>query len=191
MATRKPNRAVQVVAALAAVGMLGGLVVGAIVGLGGGTTTTSTSAAPTTSTTTTPLTAEQYRQRVDVSLQMISEAGGERCALAAAYTDVQALPPPSDTDQMMALIAVTVALLRASAVSATTDQPDASAQIAATADALEAEAEAAGFEPGWLADAGTDSALADPAFEEAFASYQELTFEQCFADSVDPAEPGN
>ncbi len=189
MATRKPNRAVQIVAGLAAFGLLAGLLVGVFVGVGGGggTTTSSTSTMPTT---TVPLTAEQYRQRVSEASRLITDAEGQRCALAVAYTDVQALPPPAGPEQVEALIGVTLELLRASAESASVDQPEVSTQLAATADRLAGEAEAAGYSQEWLTSQGNeDSALADPAFNDAFTEYQELTFETCFADG-DPAGAG-
>lgn len=190
MATRRPSRAVQIGAALAAVALLAGVLAGVVAVIGGDDATSSTtSTLPTT--TTTPLSAEQYSQRGAVVSQLIAEAAGERCALAVAYTDLQALPPPADSEQMRALIGVTVELLRASAASATVDQPEAASQIGITADALEAEAEAAGYEPGWLSDASQETALADPGFETAFAEYQELTYETCFADAATAPESGD
>ena len=176
-------------AGLAAFGLLAGLLVGVFVGVGGGggTTTSSTSTMPTT---TVPLTAEQYLQRVSEASRRIADAEGQRCALAVAYTDVQALPPPGGTEQVEALIGVTLELLRASAESASVDQPEVSTQLAATADRLAGEAEAAGYSQEWLTSQGNeDSALTDPAFNDAFTEYQELTFETCFADE-DPVGAG-
>lgn len=190
MATRRPNRTVQIVAGLAAFGLLAGLLVGVFVGVGGGGGATS-STTSTIPTTTVPLTAEQFGQRISEASQLIADAAGERCALAVAYTDVQALPAPADAAQVEALIGVNLELLRGSAASAAEDQPEVAAQLVATADRLASEAAAAGYSQEWLTSQGAeDSALADPAFNEAFNDYQELTFETCFAGD-DPAGAGD
>jgi hypothetical protein len=186
VATRGSSLVVKVGAGLAAFGLLAGLLVGVFVGVGGGTndTTTTSAAPPSTSTTTTeaPLSDEDYLRFTAGISDLITAADAQRCPLVSAYTGFGELPDPANQAQVRFAVGLTLELLQASAFSAAADQPDVAATIASTADELQAEAEAAGYEPEWLNTPPGNLALADAGFQAAFAEYQQLTEELCLSE---------
>ena len=174
---------------MAAFALVAGLLVGIVAGLGGGTVDNSAATSvPTTSpTTTTPVTLpDEDFLRISAGISdLIAAAGGQRCPLVSAFSGFRELPTPSNPTQVEAAVGVTLEILRASAASALEDQPGQATTIAATADELEAEAAAQGYEPDWLNTAPGNVALSNEEFQTAFEQYQQLTDELCFPDEAE------
>lgn len=185
MAARRPSTAARVGAGIAALLLVVGLLGGILASFAGNGADTTTSSTPTTAATTTTLADADYERIVGGISDLITAADNQRCPLVSAFTAFGQLPDPANEAQVRMAIGVTLELLVASAASALADQPEQAATISATADALMAEAEAAGYAPDWLNTPPGNQALAGEDFVAAFEEYQVLTEELCLQDEGD------
>jgi hypothetical protein len=202
VARREHSLRVRIAAGVTAVLMLAGVGLALLPRDDGGNDTSSTSTAPTTAvtegppapegTTSTTVADADFERLASGISDLIAAADAQRCPLISAYNGFGELPAPANPGQVRRAVEVTTQLLRATAAAMAEDEAQDAATISATAEALEAEAEAEQYDPDWLNTPPGTRALADPGFAAAVEAYQQRTEELCLPDAgaATPPEGG-
>lgn len=110
------------------------------------TTTVASPSGPAESTTTLAP-PKSFAEALSAASEQIDAAGTDECKLVQLGGWISAFPAPSTRDEVQQAVATMSRYLRALALSARQKLPDVSRQLSTSADDLDAQASAVGYDP--------------------------------------------